>query len=199
MIGAPNRAYDMKPQTRRDDSQGRFYGQFRVCLIRELSSHIPPRRSYPGESSPPPNAGATALNGNLQEALNPTGGGRHEIRTDISAGGPGAPDGERLRQECIQRRPGARDWPISERGDPYRIVAYDREDVSYDFSERDELLPAYATSVHGSQGSEYPAVIVPVSTQHYPMLQRSLIYTAVTRARKLAADVFAGAMARAAR
>ncbi len=58
--------------------------------------------------------------------------------------------------------------------------------VGYEFSELDELLPAYAVSVHRSQGSEYPCVVVPVLMQHYPMLQRNLIYTAVTRARRLA-------------
>jgi exodeoxyribonuclease V alpha subunit len=47
------------------------------------------------------------------------------------------------------------------------------------------LLPAYCISIHKSQGSEYPAVIVPVLTQHYVMLQRNLLYTAITRARKL--------------
>jgi exodeoxyribonuclease V alpha subunit len=65
-------------------------------------------------------------------------------------------------------------------------VAYEEARVSYDFSELDELLPAYAVSVHRSQGSEYPAVVIPMMVQHYPMLQRNLLYTAVTRARKLA-------------
>jgi exodeoxyribonuclease V alpha subunit len=65
-------------------------------------------------------------------------------------------------------------------------VIYDEVEVTYDFSELDELLLAYATSVHRSQGSEFPAVVIPIMTQHYPMLQRNLLYTAVTRARKLA-------------
>jgi exodeoxyribonuclease V alpha subunit len=64
-------------------------------------------------------------------------------------------------------------------------VIYDEAEVSYDFSELDELLLAYATTVHRSQGSEFPAVVIPIMTQHYPMLQRNLLYTAVTRARKL--------------
>lgn len=54
--------------------------------------------------------------------------------------------------------------------------------VRYDFSEADELVLAYAVSVHKSQGSEFPAVVMPILTQHYVMLQRNLIYTAITRA-----------------
>ena len=49
------------------------------------------------------------------------------------------------------------------------------------------LVPAYAATIHKSQGSEYPAVIIPVLTQHYPMLQRNLLYTGVTRGKRLAA------------
>jgi exodeoxyribonuclease V alpha subunit len=51
--------------------------------------------------------------------------------------------------------------------------------------ELDELVLAYAISIHKSQGSEYPAVVVPILSQHYVMLQRNLLYTAVTRAKKL--------------
>jgi exodeoxyribonuclease V alpha subunit len=57
--------------------------------------------------------------------------------------------------------------------------------VLYDFIELDELVLAYAVSVHKSQGSEYPAVVMPLLTQHYLMLQRNLLYTAVTRGKKL--------------
>jgi exodeoxyribonuclease V alpha subunit len=65
------------------------------------------------------------------------------------------------------------------------IIRFDGRDVTYEFSDLDEIVPAYAVSVHKSQGSEYPAVIVPIVTQHYILLQRNLIYTAVTRGRKL--------------
>lgn len=64
-------------------------------------------------------------------------------------------------------------------------VEVDGRLVVYDFSELDELVLAYAATVHKAQGSEYPAVVFPLLTQHYVMLQRNLLYTAVTRARKL--------------
>ena len=82
-------------------------------------------------------------------------------------------------------------------GDIGRIVGIDPEEqkllirfedsvVEYDWSELDQLTLAYAISIHKSQGSEYPAVVVPILSQHYVMLQRNLLYTAITRAKKLA-------------
>ncbi|OPY76531.1 MAG: ATP-dependent RecD-like DNA helicase [Syntrophorhabdus sp. PtaU1.Bin058] len=64
-------------------------------------------------------------------------------------------------------------------------VNYDGRIISYDFSDLDEVVLAYAISVHKSQGSEYPVVIMPVLTQHYMLLQRNLFYTGVTRGKKL--------------
>jgi exodeoxyribonuclease V alpha subunit len=64
-------------------------------------------------------------------------------------------------------------------------IYFDGRPVIYDINDLDEVALAYAVSVHKSQGSEYPAVIMPVLTQHYMLLQRNLIYTAVTRGRKL--------------
>jgi exodeoxyribonuclease V alpha subunit len=64
-------------------------------------------------------------------------------------------------------------------------ITFDGRSVDYDYSDLDEIVLAYAVSVHKSQGSEYPAVIIPILTQHYMLLQRNLIYTAVTRGRKL--------------
>jgi exodeoxyribonuclease V alpha subunit len=62
---------------------------------------------------------------------------------------------------------------------------FDGRAITYGFGELDELVLAYATTIHKSQGSEYPAVVIPLSTQHYPMLQRNLVYTGVTRGRRL--------------
>ncbi len=64
-------------------------------------------------------------------------------------------------------------------------INFDGRDVEYDFSSLDEIIHAYAISIHKSQGSEYRVVIIPVVTQHYILLQRNLIYTAITRGRKL--------------
>ena len=65
------------------------------------------------------------------------------------------------------------------------VVRFDEREVSFASDELDELSLAYAATVHKSQGSEYPAVVIPVHTQHFVMLQRSLLYTAVTRGKKL--------------
>ena len=64
-------------------------------------------------------------------------------------------------------------------------VAFDGRPVLYRFSDLDRLMLAYAVTVHKSQGSEYPAVVIPISTHHYVMLRRNLLYTAITRGRKL--------------
>jgi len=65
------------------------------------------------------------------------------------------------------------------------MVKYEDRVIDYDWSELDELVLAYAISIHKSQGSEYPAVVIPLLTQHYIMLQRNLLYTAITRAKRL--------------
>ncbi|MBR4741896.1 MAG: ATP-dependent RecD-like DNA helicase, partial [Desulfovibrio sp.] len=64
-------------------------------------------------------------------------------------------------------------------------VHFDEKDVEYNYSELEDLVLAYAISIHKSQGSEYPCVIIPLSTTHYWMLERNLIYTAVTRGKKI--------------
>jgi exodeoxyribonuclease V alpha subunit len=64
-------------------------------------------------------------------------------------------------------------------------IAFDGRPVAYAFGELDQIVLAYATTIHKSQGSEYPAVVVPVTTPHYMMLQRNLLYTGVTRGKRL--------------
>ncbi len=65
------------------------------------------------------------------------------------------------------------------------VVSFDGRAVTYGFGELDELVLAYATTIHKSQGSEYPAVVIPLTTQHYTMLARNLLYTGVTRGKRL--------------
>ncbi|MQX37778.1 SF1B family DNA helicase RecD2 [Roseospira navarrensis] len=65
------------------------------------------------------------------------------------------------------------------------VAFFDNRRVEYGLGDLDALVPAYAATIHKAQGSEYPAVIIPVMTQHYPMLMRNLLYTGVTRGRKL--------------
>jgi ATP-dependent exoDNAse (exonuclease V), alpha subunit - helicase superfamily I member len=74
--------------------------------------------------------------------------------------------------------------------DQEMIVDFDGTKIHYSNKELDELVAAYCISIHKSQGCEFKAVVIPVSTQHYIMLQRNLIYTALTRAKQLC--VFVG-------
>lgn len=130
--------------------------------------------------------GAAQLNAALQAALNPARSGR----TEVMRGGRVFREGDRVMQIRNNYDKGVYNGDI---GRIARIdlqeqevdVRVDGRPVTYDFSELDELVLAYAATVHKSQGSEYPAVILPIHTTHYPMLQRNLVYTAVTRARRL--------------
>jgi len=64
-------------------------------------------------------------------------------------------------------------------------VRFDERLVKYDFGELDEIALAYAITIHKSQGSEFPAVVIPLATQHYMLLQRNLVYTGITRGKRL--------------
>ena len=64
-------------------------------------------------------------------------------------------------------------------------ISFDENELEYDITELDEVTLAYVTTVHKSQGSEYKIVIAPITTQHYMMLQRNLLYTCMTRAKKI--------------
>jgi len=65
------------------------------------------------------------------------------------------------------------------------LIDFDGRAVAYPFGELDEVTLAFATTIHKSQGSEYPAVVIPILTQHYTMLQRNLLYTGITRGKRL--------------
>ena len=64
------------------------------------------------------------------------------------------------------------------------VVSFEGREVVYPFGELDTLVLAYATTIHKSQGSEYPAVVIPITTQHWTMLARNLLYTGVTRGKQ---------------
>ena len=128
--------------------------------------------------------GARSLNIELQNALNPPG----EIR--IERFGWTFCPGDKVMQveNDYDKEVYNGDLGIVSRIDMEEselAVDFDGREVTYGFGELDELVLAYATTIHKSQGSEYPAVVIPLTTQHYPMLQRNLVYTGVTRGKRL--------------
>jgi len=128
-------------------------------------------------------AGAANLNLRLQEALNPGDGGftrgnhTYRVRDRVM----------QIKNNYDKEIFNGDIGTISsiDRENQEVILSFEGRDVAYDYPDLDEITLAYAVSVHKSQGSEYPAVIVPVVTQHYVLLQRNLLYTAVTRGKKL--------------
>ena len=130
--------------------------------------------------------GARSLNLELQRALNPPG----EDRPRVERFGWTFCPGDKVMQVVNdhERQVYNGDLGVVARMDMEEgelVVDFEGREVAYGFGELDELVLAYATTVHKSQGSEYPAVVVPLTTQHFPMLQRNLVYTAVTRGKRL--------------
>ncbi len=145
---------------------------YRLDGIEDIQVLVP---MYRGET------GANNLNRVLQDELNPKG-------QEMTRGGIRFREGDKVMQVRnnydrdvfngdIGRIQGIED-------DIFRVRFQDRI-IEYEFSELDELVLAYAMSVHKSQGAEFRAVVMPLTTQHYMMLQRNLLYTAITRAREL--------------
>ena len=123
------------------------------------------------------------LNDRLREALNPVG-------TEVTRFGRTFRVGDRVLQTVNNYDKdvfnGDLGWVAGVDHAAGRVsVSFEETSVNYDFSELDELQPSFAMTVHRAQGSEFPAVVVPLLTQHYPMLQRNLLYTAITRGRRL--------------
>ncbi len=127
--------------------------------------------------------GAANLNTRLQQALNPATEAlqrgerfyrlgdkvmqiRNNYEKDVYNGDIGRISSVDTQEKCL-------------------VVRYDDRMVGYDWEELDEIVAAYAISIHKSQGSEYPAVVIPIMVQHYMLLQRNLIYTGVTRGKRL--------------
>ncbi|MDK1476132.1 ATP-dependent RecD-like DNA helicase [Streptomyces sp. 549] len=135
-------------------------------------------------------AGAGALNGLLQQAVTPARPGLAEKRY----GGRVFRVGDKVTQVRNNYDKGANGvfngtvghvTGIDTVEQRLTVLTDEAEEVGYDFDELDELAHAYAVTIHRSQGSEYPAVVIPVTTGAWMMLQRNLLYTAVTRAKRL--------------
>jgi len=129
-------------------------------------------------------AGAKALNLALQAALNPHGAPRLERFGQAFAPGDKVMQIENDYDKEVYNGDVGRIAAIDPEAGTM-VVAFDGREVAYEAGELDRLVLAYATTIHKAQGSEYPAVVVPLTTEHYPMLQRRLIYTAITRGRRL--------------
>ena len=128
--------------------------------------------------------GARSLNIELQAALNPAGEKKVERFGWTFAPGDKVMQIENdYEKEVYNGDVGYIDDVDADTGE--LIASFDGRAVTYGFGELDTLVPAYAATIHKSQGSEYPAVVIPVMTQHYAMLQRNLIYTGITRGKKL--------------
>ncbi|MDF3128173.1 ATP-dependent RecD-like DNA helicase [Kiritimatiellaeota bacterium B1221] len=177
----PGDFYHIEAETPED-----VWGRIRGLLSKRIQSnfHLDPRREVQvltpmqrGE------LGARNLNQSIQKLLNPKGDGveRYGIRYQV---------GDRVMQIMNNY-----DKEVFN-GDMGMLIGIDREDqvvwvdmagkkVDYGFNELDELTLSYAVTIHKSQGSEYPCVILPLHTQHYMMLQKNLLYTGVTRGKKL--------------
>lgn len=131
-------------------------------------------------------AGVTELNQRLQAALNPPASQKIELKQAMRV----FREGDRVMQihNDYDRQVFNGDIGQLQKIDldgPTLSVDFDGRQVEYDQTQLDELLHAYAISIHKAQGSEFPVVVIPILMQHYMMLQRNLLYTAVTRARKL--------------
>ena len=154
----------------------------RFAIVREDIQVLCPMRKM--------EIGTNALNLRLQEALNPTG----EVLTGFVSNGATFRVRDRVmqvvndyRKEVFNGDIGTvKGWqPATDNEDERIVVSFDGREVAYTADEVTDLQLAYATTIHKAQGSEYKAVVIPVSTSNVVMLQRNLLYTGVTRAKKL--------------
>ena len=156
----------------------RLAAKYNLDPIRDIQVLTPMNRNL---------LGTLSLNQSLQLALNPP----NELKFEIERFGVTFRVGDKVIQTHNNYDKEVFNGDIGHivtiDSDPVKIhVRYDADRlVEYEPGELDELQLAYALSIHKSQGSEFPCVIIPVSTQHYVLLERSLIYTAITRAKRL--------------
>lgn len=154
----------------------RIPARFGLDPLRDIQVLTPMNRSE---------LGARNLNARLQEALNPVGGG-----AEVQRFGSTFRLGDKVMQTVNNYDKEVFNGDIGrilriDAGEQEVTVAVDNREVIYDFGELDELVLAFATTIHKAQGAEYPAVVLPLHGQHFMMLQRNLLYTAITRGRKL--------------
>ena len=162
-------------QTVVDLVQTRLPRKFKVDPIRDIQVLCPMNRGI---------TGARGINEALQAVLNPPG------EHSVDKFGNRFSVGDKVMQieNNYDREVFNGDIGFVTGLDPAEealAVAFDGRVVSYPFGELDELVLCYATTIHKSQGSEYPVVVIPISTQHYMMLKRNLIYTGITRGKRL--------------
>ncbi len=153
----------------------RIPGRFGLDPVRDVQVLCPMNRG---------GLGARSLNIELQGALNPPG----ELRVE-RFGWTFCP-GDKVMQVANNYERDVFNGDLGvitglDMEEAELTVSFDGRAVAYGFGELDELVLAYATTIHKSQGSEYPAVVIPLTTQHYAMLARNLLYTGVTRGKRL--------------
>lgn len=154
----------------------RIPARFNLNPLRDVQVLTPMNRTELGTQS---------LNARLQEVLNPPRG-QPEVKrfeTTFRSGDKVLQTRNNYQKEVFNGDIGIiREIDVNEQEVQ---IDFDTRSVVYDFAELDEVTLAYALSIHRSQGSEYPAVLIPLHTQHYLMLQRNLLYTGITRGKKL--------------
>lgn len=162
-------------QTVVDLVQTRLPRKFSVDPVRDIQVLCPMNRGM---------TGARGINQALQEAINPPGEG------SVDKFGYRFSVGDKVMQIENNYDRDVYNGDIGfvtaiDREEEELAVEFDGREVVYPFGELDELVLCYATTIHKSQGSEYPVVVIPISTQHYMMLKRNLIYTGITRGKRL--------------
>ena len=154
--------------------QTRIPRKFGMNPLEDVQVLVPMRKNLLGTDN---------LNVELQQALNPSG-------DEVVRGGTVFRTGDRVMQLRNNYDKDVYNGDVgfvkaAYASDKSLVVTFDGRPVKYEAADLDELTLAYATTIHKSQGSEYPAAIMIVHTQHYVMLQRNLLYTAITRGKKL--------------
>jgi len=127
--------------------------------------------------------GSWNLNQRLQEALNPAGQGVKRLGSHWRKGDKVMQVVNNYDKDVFNGDSGII-VDVELVSEEVRVQFVDRQ-VTYDFNELDELVHGFAVTIHKSQGSEYPVVVIPLHTQHYVLLQRNLLYTAVTRGKQM--------------